>query len=162
MERKALNSWNVAWAQSGSGLATSLLTLASPQVLDDVIEAGWAFNFGSSAGLMVLSCSWNILRRVETNKLLIAADFPRWMNKVTDVFGRKQKHLRRWLCQWLTQTPACSGSTRIHADWSEDCANLWWLRWKCFWEGVERERYKDSMLLACLSLTTVADLSVIL
>lgn len=94
MERKALSSWNVAWAQSGSGLATSLLSLAPPQVLDDWIEAGWAFNFGSSAGMMVLSCSWNILRRVETNKLLIAANFPRWMNKVTDVFGRKQKHLR--------------------------------------------------------------------
>lgn len=164
MERKALTSWNdPAWAQSSSGLATSVLTLAPAQVLDDWTEAGRAFNFGSSGGMMVLSWSWNILRKVETNKLLFVANFMRWMNKVADIFGRKQNHLNRSVVS-VADPNACMHQEHLHLRWLE------WGLCKSMVTQVEMLlgrswAERDTRITYCLHVSpslTVADLGVFL
>lgn len=111
---------------------------------------------------MVLSWSWNILRRVETSKLLFAADFTRWMNKVTGVFGRKQSPLSR--CLSVADPDACMHQGHLHSHWLEWewCISMVTQVEMLLGRSWAEVDTRTAYCFACLSISTVADLSVML
>lgn len=100
------------------------LKLAEHLILEAVVE--WWFYHG-------VGTFWEEWRQISSYlQQTLQGEWTKWL-----VYLGESRAPSAGACQWLTQMPACTKGTCTHTDWSENGAYPWWLRWKCFWEGVE-------------------------